>query len=321
MSKISIIVPIYNTEQYLPRCIDSILSQSLTDFELLLIDDGSIDGGGAICDAYAEKDNRVRVFHKENGGVSSARNLGLNEAKGKWVCFVDSDDELMPNALQVMVGRAYDGVDLVMAGYEVYNDVGEKTYSIEKCISNLIPNESAVKEMYAPTDYRYQGYISSKLFRLSLICLNSIRFAENIFFNEDRLFVTQFICISGRDVSYTTIPVYRYFERPESAMMSLRKFFNPKFVTDLDAQIKMREVVGSRFENEKWHEIVDFSVYESYRRIVGMMDDFQVDDKSLLNKLRSKLISTIGRGKYIKYEYQRDKRRVNNKLKKILCHG
>lgn len=321
MSEISIIVPIYNTEQYLPRCIDSILSQSLTDFELLLIDDGSIDGGGAICDAYAEKDNRVRVFHKENGGVSSARNLGLNEAKGKWVCFVDSDDELMPNALQVMVGRAYDGVDLVMAGYEVYNDVGEKTYSIEKCISNLIPNESAVKEMYAPTDYRYQGYISSKLFRLSLICLNSIRFAENIFFNEDRLFVTQFICISGRDVSYTTIPVYRYFERPGSAMMSLRKFFNPKFVTDFDAQIKMREVVGSRFENEKWHEIVDFSVYESYRRIVGMMDDFQVDDKSLLNKLRSKLISTIGRGKYIKYEYQRDKRRVNNKLKKILCHG
>lgn len=318
---VSVIVPVYNTAQFLPHCIDSILSQNFSDFELLLIDDGSTDGSGQICDSYAEKDNRVRVFHKENGGVSSARNLGLNEAKGKWVCFVDSDDELMPNALQVMVGRAYDGVDLVMAGYEVYNDVGEKTYSIEKCISNLIPNESAVKEMYAPTDYRYQGYISSKLFRLSLICLNSIRFAENIFFNEDRLFVTQFICISGRDVSYTTIPVYRYFERPESAMMSLRKFFNPKFVTDLDAQIKMREVVGSRFENEKWHEIVDFSVYESYRRIVGMMDDFQVDDKSLLNKLRSKLISTIGRGKYIKYEYQRDKRRVNNKLKKILCHG
>ena len=318
---VSVIVPVYNTAQFLPHCIDSILSQNFSDFELLLIDDGSTDGSGQICDSYAEKDNRVRVFHKENGGVSSARNLGLNEAKGKWVCFVDSDDELMPNALQVMVGRAYDGVDLVMAGYEVYNDVGEKTYSIEKCISNLIPNESAVKEMYAPTDYRYQGYISSKLFRLSLICLNSIRFAEDIFFNEDRLFVTQFICISGRDVSYTTIPVYRYFERPESAMMSLRKFFNPKFVTDLDAQIKMREVVGSRFENEKWHEIVDFSVYESYRRIVGMMDDFQVDDKSLLNKLRSKLISTIGRGKYIKYEYQRDKRRVNNKLKKILCHG
>lgn len=92
MPAITIVVPIYNTEQYLPCCIDSILSQSFTDFELLLIDDGSIDGSGQICDAYAEKDNRIRVFHKENGGVSSARNLGLDNAKGEWVTFVDSDD-------------------------------------------------------------------------------------------------------------------------------------------------------------------------------------------------------------------------------------
>ena len=81
--KISVIVPVYNTVHYLPRCIDSILSQSFTDFELLLIDDGSIDGSGQICDAYAEKDNRIRVFHKENGGVSSARNVGLDNAKGE----------------------------------------------------------------------------------------------------------------------------------------------------------------------------------------------------------------------------------------------
>lgn len=102
MSTISVIVPVYNTEQYLPRCIDSILSQSFTDFGLLLIDDGSKDGSGKICDAYAEKDNRIRVFHKENGGVSSARNLGLDNAKGEWVCFVDSDDELIRDGLEAM---------------------------------------------------------------------------------------------------------------------------------------------------------------------------------------------------------------------------
>lgn len=89
---ISVIVPVYNTEQYLHRCIDSILSQTYTNFELLLIDDGSSDGSGNICDKYAEKDPRVRVFHKENGGVSSARNLGLDNANGEWVTFVDSDD-------------------------------------------------------------------------------------------------------------------------------------------------------------------------------------------------------------------------------------
>ena len=92
MPNISVIVPVYNTEQYLPRCIDSILAQTFTDFELLLIDDGSKDNSGKICDEYAAKDSRVRVFHKENGGVSSARNLGLDQAQGEWITFVDSDD-------------------------------------------------------------------------------------------------------------------------------------------------------------------------------------------------------------------------------------
>ena len=92
LNAISVIVPVYNTEKYLHRCVDSILAQTFTDFELLLIDDGSTDSSGAICDESAQKDSRVRVFHKENGGVSSARNLGLDKAKGKWVTFVDSDD-------------------------------------------------------------------------------------------------------------------------------------------------------------------------------------------------------------------------------------
>ena len=92
MPKISVIVPVYNTEKYLHRCIDSILAQTFTDFELLLIDDGSKDNSGKICDEYAAKDNRIRVFHKENGGVSSARNLGLDQAQGEWITFVDSDD-------------------------------------------------------------------------------------------------------------------------------------------------------------------------------------------------------------------------------------
>lgn len=85
MPKISVIVPVYNTEKYLHRCVDSILAQTFTDFELLLIDDGSTDSSGAICDEYAQKDSRVRVFHKENGGASSARNLGLDNATGEWI--------------------------------------------------------------------------------------------------------------------------------------------------------------------------------------------------------------------------------------------
>ena len=95
MAKISVIVPVYNAGQSLPRCVDSILNQSFTNFELLLVDDGSTDGSGAICDAYAARDSRIRVFHKENGRVASARNAGLDKAVGDWVTFVDSDDYVL----------------------------------------------------------------------------------------------------------------------------------------------------------------------------------------------------------------------------------
>ena len=92
MPAISVNIPVYNTEKYLHRCIDSVLAQTYQDLELLLIDDGSKDSSGAICDEYAAQDARVKVFHKENGGVSSARNVGLDHAQGEWITFVDSDD-------------------------------------------------------------------------------------------------------------------------------------------------------------------------------------------------------------------------------------
>ena len=96
----SIIIPVYNSEKALRRCLDSILAQTMTDYECLLIDDGSTDSSGRICDEYAAKDERFRVFHKENGGVSSARNVGLDNAKGEWITFVDSDDSVEESFLE-----------------------------------------------------------------------------------------------------------------------------------------------------------------------------------------------------------------------------
>ena len=105
--KISVIVPVYNVEQYLPRCIDSILAQTFTDFELLLIDDGSTDNSGKICDEYAKKkDTKIRVWHKENGGVSSARNMGLDFAKGEYIQFIDSDDFIEKICLKLFIIHA-----------------------------------------------------------------------------------------------------------------------------------------------------------------------------------------------------------------------
>lgn len=102
---ISIIVPVYNVEEYLNQCVVSILGQTFTNFEVILIDDGSEDNSGHICEEFAKKDERVRVFHKVNGGVSSARNLGLRYAKGDWICFVDSDDLLPCSSLQIFLSH------------------------------------------------------------------------------------------------------------------------------------------------------------------------------------------------------------------------
>ena len=100
--KISVIIPVYNAEKTLHRCIDSILAQTFSDFEVLLIDDGSKDKSGEICDEYARKDSRIKVCHKENGGVSSARNMGLDNAKGEWITFVDADDYIASDFLSAI---------------------------------------------------------------------------------------------------------------------------------------------------------------------------------------------------------------------------
>lgn len=131
--RLSVVVPVYNTEKYLHRCVNSILAQTFTDFELLLIDDGSKDSSGVICDDYVARDSRVRVFHKENGGVSSARNLGLEHSQGEWIVFVDSDDWIETTMFELMYEKAVkDGTELVYCDMNmVYEDKTKRYHSAE----------------------------------------------------------------------------------------------------------------------------------------------------------------------------------------------
>jgi len=178
MALISVIVPVYNAEQTLRRCVDSILSQEFQNFELLLIDDGSIDESPAICDEYAKKDSRVQVFHKENGGVSSARNLGLDSAKGKWVTFVDSDDYLK-ELYFTGVEERYE--DILFSGYKTYyqgnviRDIAVKNkHSFNLLISENI-NNTIIRGPVA------------KFFKKS--CIDEQRFNPKCFIGEDVCFV------------------------------------------------------------------------------------------------------------------------------------
>lgn len=241
---VSIIVPVYNAEKYLHQCIESILNQSCPDFELLLIDDGSKDSSAKICDEYARKDNRIRVFHKKNGGVSSARNLGLVNAKGEYVYFADADDEVLPQGLESLVERMQQRVDVVFGGVEMIGLNGKNLIEVKRKYDGCISRNGLLEDLADSHDF-YQGFLWNKLFKNSVIQTNNLRFDEKIYFNEDRLFVVQYVCASNKTGYLFLDPVYRYFVRENSAMSSLTKGLNKKFITDYIAVRKILSCIDS----------------------------------------------------------------------------
>lgn len=188
MQRISIVVAIYNAEKYLSRCLDSIISQSYTCFELLLIDDGSTDNSGLICEEYAKCDSRIKVFHKKNGGVSSARNVGLENAKGDWITFCDSDDFVNPNWLDIYISLiSKNMVDMACLGI----------YKTGLCVSSEYCRGvnfygDAKEALILLRESLLLGSVCNKILRKSIIEENYLRFDENIAFMEDEEFILKY---------------------------------------------------------------------------------------------------------------------------------
>lgn len=199
--RISVIVPVYNSESSLYRCVDSILSQNFKNFELLLIDDGSTDRSGEICDEYAKKDFRVKVFHKENGGVSSARNVGLDNAKGEWITFVDSDDYIYNVAFDKV--QSYT-TDLLIFNYKI--ESGNKLIDAPKIAQYDI---NQMLEKYLCFEIFRTPW--AKFFRRDIIA--ELHFDTEILIGEDTLFVIQYLN-SCSLITYCNIDYY-VWKRPE----------------------------------------------------------------------------------------------------------
>ncbi len=190
--KISVIVPVYNVEKYLPRCIDSILAQTFTDFELLLIDDGSPDNSGMICDEYAVKDERIRVFHKMNGGVSSARNLGLDCAKGEWICFIDSDDWVDDSYLENFIRQLSPDTDLVLQSFWIHVEDTQSVQTVLLPDMTVEGNDRLVRWLEDAKGV-HNGFIWHRLFKAEIIREEHIRFIEGVSFAEDGWFFFQYL--------------------------------------------------------------------------------------------------------------------------------
>lgn len=211
--QISIIVPVYNVEKYLRQCLDSIIAQTFTDWECILVDDGSKDNSGSICDEYAQKENRFRVIHKENGGVSSTRNLGLSEANGNYICFLDSDDRMRPELLKTCIEKIGDS-DVLIFGFERFGCRTDKMILKDLKVSGKEDCKSFLYELKENGETsEFFCFPWNKLYKRDLLVNHSVLFPTDISLREDEIFAYRYlpyiesiVTISDILVEYNDVP-------------------------------------------------------------------------------------------------------------------
>lgn len=212
---ISIVVPVYNVEPYLARCLDSLLAQSYHQIEVIVVDDGSTDGCPALCDAYAQRDSRLHVIHRSNGGLAAARNTGIEVASGEWIGFVDSDDWVQPFMYERLLNAAVSNdCNLAVCGIAYAFDDGKIIEKTGSGSARAMDFQEAITEM---NDYRlFDMGAWSKLYRRSLF--DSLRFPEGKL-SEDFFIMPRLFDLAGQ-VAYEPSACYFYFQRANSITKS-----------------------------------------------------------------------------------------------------
>ncbi len=223
--KVSIIVPVYNTEMFLSKCINSVLEQSYSDFELILVDDGSTDNSSHICDEYVKTDNRIKVIHKKNGGAGDARNFGLNIATGEYISFLDSDDYWDKDFLFNAIQKVQDA-DIYISGIKMYGDGAEQEYA------SKIEGFFSIREMYEKIFSDIPQICVSgpccKLFKRSIISDNDLKFDIGMRCGEDTDFILNYI--RKAKIAYIDKSIFYNYYRGNSK--SLFSSYNPQYYQD-----------------------------------------------------------------------------------------
>lgn len=293
MPKVSIIVPVYKTEQYIHRCVDSILSQTFSDIEVILVDDGSPDRCPEICDEYKSKDSRIQVIHQKNGGVSSARNAGLKICSGEYLLFIDSDDYISSDMIENLYLAIAKNYDIAISGYTEIAQTGIiKVYDYKGCKSK----EDFLLHCIQNTG----GVVCSKLYKTSIIKENNILFNEKLIQSEDLIFALSvflkadtFIAIDKAD--------YFYDRRDEStADVDLSDWLNKNLIVhDLIQNILENyningkvSVIKKRLENIIYVYLLGLVQKKEYRKFKQLstnmnkcMQNLDFKGFDLLNKL------------------------------------
>lgn len=296
-SLISIIVPVYNTESYLRNAIDSVLRQKYKNWELILVDDGSTDGSGRICDEYSENDSRIRVLHKSNSGVSDTRNKGLEIAKGEWIFFLDSDDNLFPNSLSNMIEWSKDA-DMVVGVFlmnitDPQRQFQERDSKAKKFIDKIVDAKGFVKSMInkklsiAPT-------VFPKLYKTNIIRQNNLHYAADIYYAEDQLFLAQYVCCKETKSIHINnkIPVYQYNIWPGNATSKMEGKFNNRLFTDFVGFNRIYETYHRAFNDkyiDKWAKLCAYTSGRRIQELLEKSDSASTEQKAYLKENLTKL--------------------------------
>lgn len=290
MPTISVIIPIYNAEPFLPACLDSVLAQTYSDLEIILINDGSTDGSGCICDRYAAMDSRIRVVHQENGGVSQARNRGLELASGELVSFIDSDDTMEPDMYELLV-RIMDEnhADISHCGYKRFDKNCLLVREVNGTHRQFVQtNEEAIVCMLR--GLYFSNALWNKLYRRHV--LDGIRFREDLKNNEDVLFNVHAFRQATKTV-FIDEGKYHYFDRPTSACNQIKA--RKQELDAIAASEEMLELV----QGPQARQVVQLRIYEArvshYRSLIWETNHSQISaiarERSLLESSFQKVSS------------------------------
>lgn len=277
---ISIIVPIYNVEDFLARCIESILSQTYQNWELILVDDGSNDASPQICDKFAKKNCQIKVIHKSNQGVSKARNSGLNIARGKYICFIDSDDVIDSCFFETLLPFIQQEADCIVYGYDRIHNGKLETF--------LLPNQEAIifkdieKEFFIFNLKYYNLFVPlwNKVYKRSIIEFYKLRNEENISINEDLIFNQKFFHYL-KTFSYIDKPLYHYtlFSTPNCLS---KRICDPEILLQVSGIIEQTDFQASTNRNLS---LFDKFFYWDFLRL-SFLNSFLLPEYSIQKRLK-----------------------------------
>ena len=288
--KYSFIIPVYNAEDVVGRCIESVLQQTFTDFEVILVDDGSTDSSGNVCDKYAANDTRIIVVHKPNEGVSSARNFALNGVRGQYIVFVDSDDYIEPDYLETLEEKP---TDLKILGYKIEDETGniKKIHQYENYyIKDL--NKDRLIEIFDEGDL---NYIWGKCFRADIIKEYNIKFDMNVSLAEDTLFVLEYIK-HIKEIKYYPNIVYHYIKYDTQTLTKI----------DFNSDITINK-----------YEKVNDKIYLTLIDLVGKDAEMVIENR--MGQLYKEMLSMINNGQKCSFMFVHNLF-ANKWFKKVLSH-